>query len=254
MDVAAYNRRAWDQQVEQGNRWTRPVSSEVIRAARTGDWNVVLTPEKPVPADWFPDLSGLKVLCLACGGGQQAPILAAAGGDITVLDNSPGQLEQDQKVARRDDLKIQSELGDMRDLSRFSDGSFDLIFNPCSVSFIPDVDPVFQEAARVLRTGGTLLAGFVNPVRFVFDDDKLEQGELVVRHVLPYSDSTHLTEEEQRKLESQGEPLMFSHSLDSLIQGQLRAGFSLIDFFEDGSRGDPVCRYLPAYFATLARK
>ncbi|MEM9646810.1 MAG: SAM-dependent methyltransferase, partial [Planctomycetota bacterium] len=46
MDIAGYNRQAWDQQVEKGNRWTRPVSQEIIQAARHGDWSVVLTPEK----------------------------------------------------------------------------------------------------------------------------------------------------------------------------------------------------------------
>ena len=107
MDIAEYNRRAWDHQVAQGNRWTVPVTTEIVAAARQGEWNVVLTPQKPVPKSWFsPSLSvsGLDVLCLASGGGQQAPILAAAGANVTVLDNSPRQLEQDQIVARRDGL------------------------------------------------------------------------------------------------------------------------------------------------------
>ena len=30
MDYAEYNRAAWDQQVEQGNEWTIPVSKEII--------------------------------------------------------------------------------------------------------------------------------------------------------------------------------------------------------------------------------
>ena len=37
-------------------------------------------------------MKGLKVLCLASGGGQQGPILAAIGADVTVFDNSQGQL------------------------------------------------------------------------------------------------------------------------------------------------------------------
>ena len=44
MDVLAYNRRAWDRQVEQGNRWTVPVTPETIAAARRGDWHILLTP------------------------------------------------------------------------------------------------------------------------------------------------------------------------------------------------------------------
>jgi 2-polyprenyl-3-methyl-5-hydroxy-6-metoxy-1,4-benzoquinol methylase len=88
-DILSYNRRAWDQQAQRGNRWTVRVSSEQVARARSGDWSIVLTPTKPVPLEWFPPLAGLDVLCLACGGGQQGPILAAAGANVTVFDNSP---------------------------------------------------------------------------------------------------------------------------------------------------------------------
>ena len=91
-DVFVYNRQAWDRQVQRGNRWTVPVSSEQIARARNGDWSIVLTPTKPVPLEWFPPLVGLDVLCLASGGGQQGPILAAAGANVTVFDNSPARL------------------------------------------------------------------------------------------------------------------------------------------------------------------
>ena len=72
VDIAAHNRDAWDSQVEQGNRWTVPVSSEEIAAAREGRWDVLLTESKPVPRDWFPaDLRGVNILCLASGGGNR---------------------------------------------------------------------------------------------------------------------------------------------------------------------------------------
>ena len=92
MDVASINRGAWDHQVKSGCKWTVPVSSEQVAAAKVGDLHVVLTPIKPVPLNWFPNLTGCKVLCLASGGGQQGPLLAAAGADVTVFDNSPAQL------------------------------------------------------------------------------------------------------------------------------------------------------------------
>ena len=96
VDPVAHNRAAWDREVESGNEWTRPVSPEVIASARTGDWSVVLIGHEPVPRDWFPaDLSGVDLLCLASGGGQQGPVLAAAGATVTVFDNSPRQLGRD---------------------------------------------------------------------------------------------------------------------------------------------------------------
>ncbi|NLG49528.1 MAG: SAM-dependent methyltransferase, partial [Chloroflexi bacterium] len=74
MDIRTFNRMAWNAQVEKGNPWTVPVSPEVIADARQGRWQIILTPLKPVPRDWFPPLPGCDVLCLASGGGQQGPI------------------------------------------------------------------------------------------------------------------------------------------------------------------------------------
>ena len=231
-DPAKYNRKAWDSLVSKGNQWTRPVSSEVIAAARNGDWEIVLTAEKPIPKEWLMPVAGKQILCLAGGGGQQAPILAAAGGEVTTLDNSPGQLEQDQVVARREGLTIGSVLGDMRDLSPFEDNSFDLIVNPCSNSFVPDVNPVWKECFRVLKPGGSLLVGFINPLTHIFDYDKMEAGELEIRHKIPYSDYD-LPEAERQALIDADEPLWFGHSLADQMGGQIEAGFVITGFYED---------------------
>lgn len=254
MDIREYNRGAWDNEVERGNEWTVPVSPEVIAAARQGRWEVLLTETKPVPRKWFPDLNGLDVLCLASGGGQQAPILAAAGARVTVLDNSPKQLEQDRQVSEREGLGLVTVEGDMADLSGFADESFDLIFHPCSNLFTPNVRPVWKEAFRVLRRGGVLLAGFLNPVIFIFDGRLAQQGVLQVRHRLPYSDVDSLTEEEKQYFIERGEPLEFGHMLEDQIGGQLDAGFTITGFYEDYHRTHAVAKYTPTYIATRAIK
>jgi len=254
MNIPAHNRAAWDRQVAQGNLWTVPVSSEVIAAARRDEWAVVLTPQKPVPRAWFGDLTGVHLLALASGGGQQAPIFAAAGAHVTVLDNSPAQLAQDRLVAERDGLALTTELGEMTDLSRFADGSFDLIFHPCANVFIPDVRPMWRECFRVLRACGRLLVGFTQPVVYLFDyDEGAKGGDLVVRHSIPYADPTSLPPEQlQRRIEA-GDVLEFGHTLDDQIGGQLDAGFVLAAFFED--RWDhPIDRFINTYAATLAVK
>jgi SAM-dependent methyltransferase len=254
MDIREYNRGAWDREVERGNEWTRPVSPEVIAAARQGRWEVLLTETKPVPREWFPELSGLEILCLASGGGQQAPILAAAGAKVTVFDNSPKQLEQDRKVSERESLHLTTVEGDMADLSGFTDESFDLIFNPCSNLFAANVRPVWKEAFRVLRRGGLLLAGFLNPVIFIFDAKLAEQGVLEVRHQLPYSDVDSLREEERLWFIERGEPLEFGHTLEDQLGGQTDAGFAITSLYEDRHRTHAVAKYTPTYIATRAIK
>ena len=258
LDVIAYNRAAWNRQVESGNEWTVPVGPEVIAAARAGRWSVLLTPTIPVPPAWFPPMPGADVLCLASGGGQQGPVFAAAGAAVTVLDNSPRQLAQDQLVAEREGLAIRTVEGQMADLSAFADGSFDLVFHPVSNVFAPAVRPVWREAFRVLRPGGALLAGFNNPVIYIFDLVQAdEMGVLEVKYALPYSDLTHRTDEELQRQMDEGWPLEFSHSLDDQIRGQLAAGFLLAGLFEDrypAESRDPISKIMPMFIATRAIK
>lgn len=254
MTILAYNRQAWDELVARKNRWTVPVTPAVIQAARAGDWSIVLTPTKPVPRAWFPPLQALRVLCLAGGGGQQGPVLAAAGARVTVFDNSPRQLAQDRAVAQRDGLELETVAGDMADLGQFAAGTFDLVVHPCANSFVPHVCPVWREAHRVLRAGGILMAGSTNPARFIFNEALARQGELKVRHALPYSDQTHLTEAERAGLVAAREPFVFSHSLTDLLGGQIDAGFVLTALYEDKSEDDVISKYLPGFLATRAIK
>ncbi|MCC6415247.1 MAG: class I SAM-dependent methyltransferase, partial [Opitutaceae bacterium] len=193
MNITQHNRESWDEAVRRGNPWSIPVAPEEIARARSGDWRVILTPNKTVPREWFGDLAGKAVLGLASGGGQQVPILAAAGATVTSFDNSGAQLALDRMVAEREGLAVRIVQGDMADLSAFVDASFDLIFHPVSNVFVPDVNPVWRECARVLKPGGRLLAGFMNPAHFWFDHDEAEQtGQLVVKYRLPYADVTSL--------------------------------------------------------------
>ena len=258
MDIVEYNSKAWDKQVEKKNEWTIPVGIKAIEEATKGNWEIFLTPTKSVPQSWFPDLKKCNVLCLASGGGQQGPILAAAGAKVTVFDNSEKQLEQDRYVAERDDLELSTVKGDMRDLGIFPDESFDLIIHPVSNLFVPDIRPVWKEASRVLRKGGSMLSGFLNPAYYIFDHFKAErEGVLEIKHKLPYSDAECLSEAEKEKLRSEGFPFEFSHTLEDQIGGQADAGFVITGIYEDvysPETNDPLSEYMPPFIATRAMK
>jgi SAM-dependent methyltransferase len=255
MDPRAYNRAAWNHQVATGNIWTRPVGPEVIARARRGDWHIVLTENTPVPRAWFPpDLAGRDVLCLASGGGQQGPILAAAGARVTVYDNSPAQLAQDRLVAEREGLSIITLEGDMRDLAALPAAGFDLVVHPVSNIFVPAVRPVWNEAFRVMRPGGLLLAGLVNPAMYLFDFDAADRGEMLVRYTLPYADVDQLPPDRLQRYRQDNVPLEWSHSLTDLLGGQLDAGFVLTALYEDRHNDNLVGRYMPTYLATRALK
>lgn len=257
-NVRSYNREAWNRQVAGANKWTRPVSPEVIAKARQGEWSVVLTDAKPVPRSWFPeDLRGIEILCLASAGGQQGPVLAAAGAKVTVFDNSPLQLAQDRLVAEREGLEIKTFEGDMRDLSVFPDSRFDLVIHPVSNIFVPEILPVWQECSRVLKPGGSLLAGMNNPWFYLFDFEQFEKGELKVSNRLPYSDLESLTQEQMQRYQEEGIPLEFSHTLAEQIGGQIEAGFVITGFYEDALDHPsyaPLSKFTNIFIATRAIK
>lgn len=255
LDWLRHNRDAWDQQVEEGSEWTVPVSAAEIVRARTGDVQLRLTPTRMVPLDWFPSpLAAVRVLCLAGSGGQQAPLLAAAGAQVTVFDLSPRQLAQDRAVAARDGLALTTIEGDMRDLSALADASFDLVVHPCANLFVPDVRPIWRECARVLRQGGALLSGFVNPLYFLFDDDQLARGELRVRYTIPYADTEQRTVAELDVMDTKREPFCFGHTLEDQLAGQLDAGFAIVGFYEDRWADKPLDARIATFAATRAVK
>lgn len=256
VDARAHNRAAWDLLSRSGDRWTIPVTPKVIAAARRGKWGVVLTNTKPVPRSWFPErMEGLDILALASGGGQQGPIFAAAGARVTVLDNSPEQLAKDALVAKRDGLDLRLVEGAMENLSTFPDASFDLVFNPTSVMFTRDVLQVWKEAARVLRSGGSLLSGFPKPEVYLFGrDDGAATPALTAKHKIPYSDENDLTKDELDGRVGRREPLEFSHTLTDLLGGQMDAGLAIVAMYEDIFGDVALDEYMPGMIATRAVK
>ena len=251
MNITQANRDVWNRRVREAkNPYTLPVTAEQVGAARQGEWTVYLT-SKPAPHAWFGDVTGKDVLCLASGGGQQGPILAAAGARVTVFDLSDGQLERDREVAAREGLTLRTVQGDMTDLSVFAGESFDLIVHPVANCFIPDVNPLWREAFRVLRPQGALLAGMVNPLLYALADN---DDALTLQNPIPYSDAAHVTETERQKHLTEGGALEFGHTLQDLIGGQLKAGFVITDFDEGAFGGRRVDDFIATGFATRAVK
>jgi SAM-dependent methyltransferase len=248
MDYREMNAEAIDEWVEGGWEWGRPIPHEEFERAKAGDWDVLLTPTKPVPHEWLGNLDGKEVLGLASGGGQQMPILAALGARCTVLDYSERQLESEELVARREGYDIRVVRADMALRLPFEDGSFDVVFHPVSNCYVEDVGPIWRECHRVLRKGGVLLAGVDHYVNYIVDQDE----ERVVNR-LPFNPLKD--EEQMRRAGREGGPVRFSHSLEEQIGGLLEAGFTLMDLYEDTNGEGRLHKLnIPTYIATRSVK
>ena len=243
------NAETIDRWVENGWEWGVPISQEQFSAAVSGDWQMLLTPVKPVPREWFPPLRGAKVLGLASGGGQQMPIFAAQGAECTVLDYSERQLESERMVAAREGYAIEIVRADMTKPLPFPDASFDLIFHPVSNCYIEDVQHVWDECFRILRPGGLLMAGLDNGFNFLFGDE----DEQEIRYSLPFNPLRDPKLMEELRQTDSG--VQFSHTLEEQIRGQLQAGFRLLDLYEDTNGSGFLHEHgVPTFWATLAQK
>ena len=248
MDYQEINAKTIDRWVSEGWEWGKPISHEEFVKARQGHWDVHLTPTKKVPHRWFGDLKGKKVLGLAAGGAQQRPVFAALGADCTVLDYSPKQLESEKLASEREGYEIHIIRADMTKRLPFEDEEFDLVFHPVSNCYVEDVKSIWKECYRVLKPGGTLLSGTDHYINYIVDEDQ----ERIVNH-LPFNP---LKDPEQMKqLEKDDAGVQFSHSLEEQINGQLEAGFTLLELYED-TNGEGRLHELniPTFLAMRARK
>lgn len=248
MSYQDINAQTIDRWVEEGWEWGIPISHEEYEAAQNGSWNVVLTPTKPVPHEWFGELKGKKVLGLASGGGQQMPIFAALGAVCTVLDYSNRQLESERMVSQREGYDIRIVRADMTKTLPFEDEEFDLIFHPVSNCYVEKVEPIFAECFRVLKKGGILLCGLGNEINYLTDENERE-----ILNEMPFNPITN--ERYRKQLEEEDCGMQFSHTVEEQLGGQLKAGFVLTDIFGDtNGEGRLHDMNVETYYATRAIK
>ena len=155
--VAAHNLRMWERLARVGMMYTRPRG----RPPRTrAGMRRFMDPRGRLKGV---RLDGARVLGLAAGGGWDPVIFAKLGAATTVFDISPTQLKTVRDLARRERVTLRTVRGNMKDLSVFADGSFDVVWHCHSLVFVDDAPRVLHEAARVLAPGGTYLMSTMHP-------------------------------------------------------------------------------------------
>lgn len=254
IDYTRLNGEIWDNIGDSLAGWTKVISHEDFEKAKNGALDVTLAGFRKVPMEWFPELNGSKVLALACGGGQQCPVFAAHGADVTVTDISDGQLENERFAADRENYRINIVKTDLSKPFPFEDGYFDMIFNPISNCYIEDITVTQRECARVIRKNGVLMTAFIKEEFFMFEPDFKNEDVLISRHSLPFNSLKDISDEERKRRIDNKMPLCFSHTLTEQIGGLIKAGFEITDIFEDGDGQGLFDKYMNPYVAVRAVK
>jgi SAM-dependent methyltransferase len=214
-------------------RWKALVNADALFTRPTLNLDPALARGKIDPEERLGSVVGRDVLCLACGGGQQSAAFALLGARVTVFDLSEDQLRRDQEAAAHYGVEIQTQQGDMRDLSCFEEATFDIIYHAYSLGFVPDAHTVFKQVARVLRTGGLYHFNCANPF-FLGLSEKDWNGEgYTLKH--PYIDGAEVTYEDQdwvydrSKLDAPiPSPREYRHTLSALFSGLIEQGFVVL--------------------------
>jgi SAM-dependent methyltransferase len=186
------------------------------------------------------------VLCLAAGGGRHGPLYAAAGGEVTVVDVSAAQLALDREVASQKRLTLRTIQASMDNLGMLETASFDVVIQPVSTCYVPDLAPVYREVARVTRPGGLYISQHKTPASLQADTTPSSRGyELIEPYyrrgpLPPVVGSLH---REEGTLE-------YLHRWEELLGLMCRAGFVIEDLVEPlHAKADAV----PGSFAHRSR-
>jgi ubiquinone/menaquinone biosynthesis C-methylase UbiE len=218
-EVTGYLRLRWKSLGDAGALFCQPFLNLDRNSARQ-----VLDPDEVLG-----DLTGRHVLCLAGGGGQQSLAFSLLGARVTVLDLDPDQLERDDEVTAPHGLPVRTEQGDMRDLSRFEASSFDVVWQPYSINFVPEFEVVIAEVSRVLRPDGVYTLMMANPFASGIGTRDLSGDGYVLR--LPYLDGAEYVFADEHWVHDANTevppPREFRHTLGKVVRVLADTGFVL---------------------------
>ncbi len=220
--IASYNHERWDALADADALFGRPYL----------DLDPATAIEKIDPEHRLGELDGRRVLGLAGGGGRQAVTFAMLGTSVTVRDVSSRMLQRDREAAACHKLSIETVQGDMRDLSLFGPASFDIVWQPYSLNFVPDAQAVYRQVTDIIRPGGLYYLTVANPFTIGLKTyDWSGTGYLLTEPYVDGAEINHPDEPWVYSREAAGTrvkgPKEFRYVLSTAINGLVEHGFVL---------------------------
>lgn len=245
-----HNRRAWDERVRLRKAHTAPVTDRDLQNP------MALLDE----CGWLGgNIAGQRVLCLAAGGARHSLLCAAAGATVTVVDISPEMLALDRKIAGERGLSVRAVEASMDDLSMLATTSFDLVIQPVSTCYVPDILAVYREVARVTAPGGLYISQHKQPASLQAEVVPSPRGYLLNE---PYYRTGPLPPVVEGCAHREAGTVEFLHRWEDLLGGLCRSGFVIEDLIEPRhahSQAEPGSfahrsLFVPPYVTIKARR
>ncbi len=135
-----------------------------------------------------------NVLELGCGDGANALWLTEMGYEVSGVDIAPFAIEWAREKARVRNLSIDFQVGDVLNLSQYTDNTFDIVLDGHCLHCIIGDDRALclNSALRVLKPGGVLhidtMCGEVTSAEFIKHFESVSrcliyQGDLATRYI-----------------------------------------------------------------------
>ena len=202
--------------------WNETSDSEWYRSLRT-DEEIRRLKEKPESAfhpavyelicKYLPDLKGRRILLPSSGDNHAAFAFAMMGARVTSADISERQLENAAVIAGKLGLDIEFICDDTTELSCIRDQAYDLVYTSNgTLSWIGDIDSMYRNICRVLKTGGCSVMYDMHPFNRPFSGEARQAPRIVKSYHDVFPD--------------------LHWRLQDLINAQIRAGLSIREIAE----------------------
>lgn len=217
----------------------RCMAARDARYDEVADWYVGFTRSWSAEARPFlsSDLSGQRVLDMACGLGELSRLLASNGASVTAVDISANMLDRAIEAEAAQPLGIRYLVGDVATTSWWDGELFDGVVCNMALMDIDDLDAALATAAGMVKPGGWFSYSLLHPCFPGLRDGASEQLSSWPPDRGYASEGWWTTEGDGVR----GRVGANHRMLSTYLNATLRAGFELEEFGEPAA---PMPRFL----------
>jgi SAM-dependent methyltransferase len=114
-------------------------------------------------------VSGRRVLELACGAGAGAVALARAGARVIAVDDQAANLAETRDRAEREGVRVETHHGSLAELAFVRADTIDAAVSTYGLATVDDLDRVFRQVHRVLRSDRPFVFSLPHPAFVMLD-------------------------------------------------------------------------------------